>query len=92
MRSHVFTTLAIILVVFACSGDALFFSALFTYGSMQGVCATGVMACYAAGGATWGATLGFTAPPTILACNAGFGACQAAAFKAAGAAAFIPFI
>ncbi|TVY81250.1 hypothetical protein LSUE1_G006546, partial [Lachnellula suecica] len=28
------------------------------------------MACYAAAGFTWGATLGATAPATIVACNA----------------------
>lgn len=28
--------------------------------------------------ATWGATLGGTAPASIVACNSGFGTCQAA--------------
>lgn len=92
MRFHVFITFSVILAMFALSGDALFFSALAAYGGMQGVCAAGVMACYAAGGATWGATLGATATPTILACNAAFGACQASAAKAAALGAFIPFV
>lgn len=47
------------------------------YGVCQAGCASIVMACYAAGGATWGATLGATAGPTIVACNAGFGTCSA---------------
>ena len=47
------------------------------YGVCQGGCAGIVMACYGAAGYTWGATLGATAPPTIVACNAAFGACQA---------------
>ncbi|EME44998.1 hypothetical protein DOTSEDRAFT_115905, partial [Dothistroma septosporum NZE10] len=46
------------------------------------ICQTGcvgvVMACYGAAGFTWGATLGTTAPASLLACNAGYGACQAA--------------
>jgi len=68
------------------------------YGVCQAGCAAVVMACYAAGGATWGesniyhrpprrgretdnavgATLALTAPATIVGCNAGYGACQAA--------------
>ncbi|KAJ5710925.1 hypothetical protein N7488_005081 [Penicillium malachiteum] len=48
------------------------------YGICQAGCSSVVMACYAAGGATWGATLGATAPPTIIACNVAFGTCQAA--------------
>jgi len=48
------------------------------YGICQSGCAGVVMACYSAGGATWGATLGITAPATILGCNAAFGSCQAA--------------
>jgi len=48
------------------------------YGVCQAGCAAVVMACYAAGGATWGATLAITAPATIVGCNAGYGTCQAA--------------
>jgi len=48
------------------------------YGICQAGCASVVMACYAAGGFTWGATLGASAPATIVACNAAFGTCQAA--------------
>jgi len=47
------------------------------YGICQSGCAAIVMACYAAGGATWGATAGATAGPTIIACNTAFGACSA---------------
>jgi hypothetical protein len=47
------------------------------YGLCQSGCATVVMACYTAGGFTWGATLGATAPVTILACNSAFGVCSA---------------
>ncbi|KAJ5288668.1 hypothetical protein N7478_001698 [Penicillium angulare] len=48
------------------------------YAICQAGCASVVMACYAAGGATWGATLGASAPPTIVACNTAYGTCQAA--------------
>ncbi|KAF2490063.1 hypothetical protein BU16DRAFT_518757 [Lophium mytilinum] len=48
------------------------------YGICQAGCAGVVMACYSAGGATWGATLGATAPATIIGCNTAFGSCQAA--------------
>ncbi|KAF2867966.1 hypothetical protein BDV95DRAFT_581004 [Massariosphaeria phaeospora] len=47
------------------------------YGACQGGCAKIVMACYAAAGCTWGATMGASAPPTIIACNTAFGSCQA---------------
>ena len=47
------------------------------YGVCQAGCAGVVMACYSAAGFTWGATLGASAPPTILACNTTFGTCQA---------------
>lgn len=46
------------------------------YAVCQAGCASVVMACYAAGGATWGATLGATAPATIVGCNAAYGTCQ----------------
>ncbi|TID18869.1 putative zygote-specific protein [Venturia nashicola] len=46
------------------------------YGICQAGCASVVMACYTAGGATWGATLGATAPVTIVACNTAYGTCQ----------------
>jgi hypothetical protein len=48
------------------------------YGICQAGCSAVVMACYGAAGFTWGATLGATAPATVLACNAAYGACQAA--------------
>ncbi|PSN58987.1 hypothetical protein BS50DRAFT_580308 [Corynespora cassiicola Philippines] len=48
------------------------------YGVCQAGCATVVMACYSAAGFTWGATLGASAPPTIIACNAAFGTCYSA--------------
>ncbi|KAJ5738444.1 hypothetical protein N7493_001599 [Penicillium malachiteum] len=48
------------------------------YGICQAGCSSVVMACYVAGGATWGAVLGATAPATIVGCNAAFGTCQAA--------------
>jgi len=48
------------------------------YGICQAGCASVVMACYGAAGFTWGATLGASAPATIIACNAAFGTCQAA--------------
>jgi hypothetical protein len=48
------------------------------YGICQAGCAGIVMACYSAAGFTWGATLGASAPATIIACNTAFGACQAA--------------
>jgi len=92
MRSHIFVTLSIILAMFAFSANAAFISALVVYSSMQPACANAVMACYATGGSTCGATLDLTAPPTIAACNAGFGACQASAAKAASLAALIPFV
>ncbi|KAL8367064.1 hypothetical protein RB599_010973 [Gaeumannomyces hyphopodioides] len=48
------------------------------YGVCQAGCAAIVMACYSAAGFTWGATLGVSAPATIIACNTSFGTCQAA--------------
>ena len=48
------------------------------YGVCQAGCSGVVMACYSAAGFTWGATLGATAPASIMACNASYGACQAA--------------
>ncbi|KAB8299301.1 hypothetical protein EYC80_001377 [Monilinia laxa] len=48
------------------------------YASCQAGCAGIVMACYSAAGFTWGATLGVTAPASIVACNAAFGTCYAA--------------
>ncbi len=48
------------------------------YGVCQAGCSAVVMACYGAAGFTWGATLGATAPASIIACNTAFGACQAA--------------
>ncbi|KAI9642175.1 hypothetical protein NHQ30_008977 [Ciborinia camelliae] len=48
-----------------------------TYGACQSGCAVVVMACYSAAGFTWGATLGATAPATVIACNVAFGKCSA---------------
>lgn len=48
------------------------------YGICQAGCSGVVMACYGAAGFTWGATLGATAPASIVACNSSYGACQAA--------------
>lgn len=92
MRVRAISTLVLVVAMRIGLSDAGPGSALATYGAMQAICAKAVMSCYGAGGATWGATMGITAPPTIVACNAGFGACQASAAKAAGIAAVIPFI
>jgi len=51
------------------------------YGTCQAGCAKVVTACYIAGGATWGAVFGATAPATIAGCNSAFGKCQAACAK-----------
>lgn len=48
------------------------------YGICQAGCAAVVMACYSAAGCTWGATMGASAPASIIACNSAFGTCQAA--------------
>ncbi|KAL2782510.1 hypothetical protein BJX66DRAFT_331140 [Aspergillus keveii] len=48
------------------------------YGICQAGCSTVVMACYGAAGFTWGATLGLSAPASVIACNSAFGTCQAA--------------
>ncbi|EUC39455.1 hypothetical protein COCMIDRAFT_111540 [Bipolaris oryzae ATCC 44560] len=48
------------------------------YGVCQAGCSAVVMACYSAAGFTWGATLGASAPASIIACNTAFGTCQAA--------------
>ncbi|EUC40077.1 hypothetical protein COCMIDRAFT_109719 [Bipolaris oryzae ATCC 44560] len=48
------------------------------YGLCQAGCSAIVMACYSAAGFTWGATLGASAPASIIACNTAFGTCQAA--------------
>lgn len=46
-------------------------------------CATVVVACYAAAGATFGTvTAGVGTPAAILACNGAFGSCQAACMVA----------
>ncbi|KAI1248405.1 hypothetical protein MGN70_009603 [Eutypa lata] len=52
------------------------------YGICQAGCADVVTACYAAAGFTWGATLGASAPATIVACNTAFGSCQSACWAA----------
>lgn len=48
------------------------------YGVCQAECASVVMACYSAAGFTWGATMGASAPASVMACNLAFGKCQAA--------------
>jgi hypothetical protein len=48
------------------------------YGICQAGCSSVVMACYAAAGFTWGATIGATAPASIILCNSAYGTCQAA--------------
>lgn len=48
------------------------------YGICQAGCSSVVMACYGAAGYTWGATLGASAPASIIACNTAYGVCQAA--------------
>lgn len=48
------------------------------YGVCQAGCSAVVMACYAAAGCTWGATMALSAPASIIACNSAFGTCQAA--------------
>ena len=48
------------------------------YGICQAGCAAVVMACYSAAGFTWGATMGASAPASIVLCNSAFGTCQAA--------------
>ena len=49
-----------------------------SYGLCQAGCSSVVMACYSAAGFTWGATLGASAPASIIGCNAAYGSCQAA--------------
>jgi hypothetical protein len=71
MRFHAPLLTTLTLVGLASAGPA-------AYGICQAGCATVVMACYTAGGATWGVTLGATAPATIIGCNTAFGSCQAA--------------
>ena len=39
------------------------------YGVCQAGCAAVVMACYSAAGFTWGATMGASAPASIIVCN-----------------------
>ncbi|KAI1156788.1 hypothetical protein F4825DRAFT_402532 [Nemania diffusa] len=53
------------------------------YSLCQGGCSAVVMACYEAAGFTWGATMGASAPATIVACNTAFGTCQASCWAAA---------
>ncbi|KAL4863898.1 hypothetical protein BDV12DRAFT_176896 [Aspergillus spectabilis] len=48
------------------------------YGVCQAGCSAVVMACYGAAGFTWGATMGLSAPASVVACNSAFGTCQAA--------------
>ena len=83
MRSHfllVFTTIDtmfsrviwLIIVTLGLSSPA--FAGPFGYGVCQAGCSAVVMACYSAAGFTWGATLGATAPATVIACNTAFAA------------------
>jgi hypothetical protein len=64
-------------------GNLLLFSSTVSagpaaYGVCQAGCAAVVMACYSAAGFTWGATMGVSAPASIVACNSAFGVCQGA--------------
>ncbi|KAI2609135.1 uncharacterized protein GGS25DRAFT_493230 [Hypoxylon fragiforme] len=52
------------------------------YGVCQAGCSAVVMACYSAAGFTWGATLGASAPASIILCNTSYGSCQAACWAA----------
>lgn len=70
---HVFATTAALTLFIAPSH-----AGPVAYAICQAGCASVVTACYAAAGFTWGATLGATAPASIVACNAAFGTCQAA--------------
>jgi len=48
------------------------------YGACQAGCAAMVVACYAAGGFTFGTvTAGAGAPAVVVACNVAFGKCSA---------------
>lgn len=67
---------AVICVIFYLATGAVAGPA--AYGVCQAGCAAVVTACYGAAGFTWGATLGASAPASIVACNAAFGTCQAA--------------
>ncbi|OCK90052.1 uncharacterized protein K441DRAFT_666685 [Cenococcum geophilum 1.58] len=71
MHSYALLLTALTLTHFTYAGPA-------AYGIRQAGCAAVVMACYSAAGFTWGATLGVSAPASILACNAAFGTCQGA--------------
>lgn len=48
------------------------------YGMCHAGCASIVMACYSAAGFTWGATMGVSAPASMITCNSAFGTCPAA--------------
>ena len=71
MKAQIFFPLIPILASSVLAGPA-------SYGVCQAGCASVVMACYTAAGFTWGATMGASAPPSIVACNAAYGTCQAA--------------
>lgn len=51
---------------------------ILAYGVCQAGCASVVVACYSAAGVAFGTMLAAAAPPAIVACNAGQGACYAA--------------
>lgn len=74
MRLLTISTTAAALFVMAATTDA----GPVGYAICQAGCASIVMACYSAAGFTWGATLGATAPATVIACNAAYATCQAA--------------
>ncbi|KAH7014050.1 hypothetical protein B0J12DRAFT_586659 [Macrophomina phaseolina] len=67
-----------LLVGFILATQSLVSAGPTAYGVCQAECSGVVMACHAAAGFTRGATLGATAPASIVACNSAFGACQAA--------------
>ncbi|XP_014552310.1 hypothetical protein COCVIDRAFT_110563 [Bipolaris victoriae FI3] len=70
------SSLFIVIISLAFASPALAGPA--AYGLCQAGCSAVVMACYSAAGFTWGATLGASAPASIIACNTAFGTCQAA--------------
>ncbi|KZT35398.1 hypothetical protein SISSUDRAFT_1051499 [Sistotremastrum suecicum HHB10207 ss-3] len=74
--------IALVALVPAMTGSGVAAGPL-AYAACQAGCASLVMACYSAAGFVWGATLGVAAPPTIIACNVGYGTCQAACAGAA---------
>ncbi|CAM9769094.1 unnamed protein product [Ectocarpus sp. 4 AP-2014] len=66
-------------------------AALAAYGSCQTGCNVVAVACYAAGGATFGVVTGGAGVPIAIAgCNTALGTCMAACWGVTGAAALAP--